>query len=435
MHGHGDPHDRCPCCLSAFPNANAEARALPLRAHEGSRRRVLSGMTERATSLNPHITGMRCIRCGVRHPIGDYFEGCPECLSTGFPASLAPHYGAGFGPFNPRRPEAWLAYPKGPYLGEGRTPLIGLPRLADQVGVCSLFAKYEGANPTGSHKDRMSALVVQRAKEIGAETVAAASSGNAGVSLAAYAAHAGLKCVVVTTPKMNANWRRAVNMHGAELIATATADQRWQLIARMTRTGVWYPATNYLTPPVGSNPFGVDGYRAIAFELFDQCSGGQPTDILVPTSRGDIVWGIAQGYRDLHDAGMISEVPKVHAVEPFPRITRVLDGADIRDCFSGDSALESIGGTTVTFQAMQALKMTASTAVAVDEREVFIDQKALAHNGLYVELSSASALTGLKKLVREGTVSRKARVVLIATSHGFKEEASYDEPLTSVNVA
>jgi threonine synthase len=380
-------------------------------------------------TLNSRISGMSCIRCSTVHPVADYFEGCPRCLLTGFPASVALRYEGSLGTFDKYPHGDWLAYPGGPFLGEGRTPLVALQCLANQIGVGSLHAKYEGANPTGSHKDRMSALVVQRAKEVGASTVAAASSGNAGTSLAAYAAHAGLNCVIVTTPNMSANWRRAVKMHGAELIDIATAEERWQIVARQAKLGKWYPVTNYLTPAVGSSAFGVDGYRAIAFEIFDQCSGAQPTDILVPTSRGDALWGIAQGYCDLLNAGMISELPKVHAVEPFPRLALVMSGTDLRANFPGSSALVSLGGSTVTFQAVKALTMTGGSAAAVDEAHVVRDQIELARAGMYLELSSASALTGLRKLVHDQTISAGARVVLIATSHGYKEDARYEQPL------
>ncbi|WP_245763549.1 threonine synthase [Paraburkholderia diazotrophica] len=328
----------------------------------------------------------------------------------------------------------WLAYSGEPVLGEGETPLVRLPSLEQRIGIACLSAKCEGANPTGSHKDRMSAFVVHRAKEVGLTTVAAASSGNAGVSLAAYAASAGLDCVIVTTPDMSANWRRAAEMHGAQIIATATSDERWRLVAEKTRSGAWYPVTNYLTPPVGSNPFGVDGYRAIAYELFAQSGANQPTDVVVPTARGDIIWGIAQGYADLRKAGLLTVLPKVHAVEPFPRITCVIAGVDMRETFAGTSALVSIGGGTVTFQAMEALKMTGGAAVAVAETQVREDQMELARAGLYLELSSVAALSGLKRLLHAGVVSRAANAVIVATSHGYKEEAHYERPLDTVSL-
>lgn len=380
-------------------------------------------------ALNSNISGLRCIRCASAFPVADYLEGCPHCLATAMPSSLALDYRIFPDPGVPLRVSEWLAYPAGPTLGEGGTPLVGLPRLADELRIASLRAKYEGANPTGSHKDRMSALFIERAKQAGFRTVAIASSGNAGVSLAAYAGAAGIDCVVVTTPKMNANWRRAVEMHGARLVATATVEGRWRLIAEKARAGTWFPATNYLTPAVGSNPFGVDGYRAIAFELLTQWKSAPATDILVPTSRGDVLWGVARGFHDLRLAGFIDEVPRVHAVEPFPRIERALRGEDYRGEFTGASLMTSLGGSTVAFQALDALRLTGGSAVAVDEAAALADQMTLARAGLHLELSSAAGLTGLRELIRRKVVPPGAIAVLVATSHGYKEHALYEAPL------
>ncbi|TKT69558.1 pyridoxal-phosphate dependent enzyme [Aquamicrobium sp. LC103] len=371
---------------------------------------------------------MRCIRCQACFPVADYLEGCPACLASSLPSSLVFDYrlAAAGAPFNARE---WLVYASDPQLGEGDTPLVELPRLASDVGIARLTAKYEGANPTGSHKDRMSALFIQRAKSAGFPTVAIASSGNAGVSLAAYAAAAGIECVVVTTEKMTDNWRRAIEMHGARLIATSTVDDRWHLIAGKARAGEWYPATNYIIPAVGSNPFGVDGYRAIAFEMFLQWQDAPATDVLVPTSRGDVLWGVARGFHDLRQAGYLTDVPRVHAVEPFPRIERVLSGEDYRTLFSGQTLMTSLGGSTVAYQALDALRMAGGSAVAVNEPAVIEDQRRLALEGLYLELSSASALTGLRSLMKRNVIPAGAHAVLIATSHGYKEEPSFTAPI------
>ena len=386
-----------------------------------------------APVLNPNITSLHCIRCDARYPVADYLEGCPACLACSMPASLAFDYRRFAALDLPSKAGEWLAYPGGAMLGEGNTPLIELHGLACEVGIAGLAAKYEGANPTGSHKDRMSALLVQRAKSAGFGTVAIASSGNAGVSLAAYAAAAGLDCVVVTTPKMNGNWRQAVEMHGARLIATSTVDDRWHLIAEKARAGEWYPATNYLIPAVGSNPFGVDGYRAIAVELSLQWGSRPATDVLVPTSRGDVLWGIARGFADLRTAGYLEDVPRVHAVEPFPRIERVLDGEDYRAPFSGESKMTSLGGSTVAFQALDALRMTGGSAVAVQEAEVVEDQRRLGRHGLYLELSSAVGMTGLRALMKRGVVQTEAHAVIVATSHGYKDEPHLTAPIAVIS--
>ncbi|MEX3954267.1 pyridoxal-phosphate dependent enzyme [Paraburkholderia sp. EG287A] len=380
--------------------------------------------------LNPNISGMKCIQCGLVHALDDYFEGCPSCLSAGTPASVAPHYTAFPAELNAGNITDWMAYRGTTGLGEGNTPLSSLPRLAAALGVDALYTKNEFCNPTGSHKDRMGAIVMQRAVDIGATTVAVASSGNAGVSTAAYAARAGIECVVVTTPDISPNWRRAIEMHGAQIIATDDSDDRWALIAQRARQGEWYPVTNSIMPPVSSNPFGVDGYRAIAFELHLQFATHPPTDIIVPTARGDVLWGIAKGYQDLHDSGLVRAIPRVHAVEPFPRIRLAQQGHGmVCSDYSGDTVMESIGGNTVTRQTLLALESTGGLGVAVRDDEIIGDQLALAREGLYLERSSVAALTGLRRLIDHGQIRHDARVVLLATSHGYKEPPEFSDRL------
>jgi threonine synthase len=362
--------------------------------------------------------------------IADYYEGCPACLGQNAPASVAADYGEL--PKSLERIADWQIYPDHPSLGEGNTPLVALEELAQETGVRALYLKNEGANPTGSHKDRMSRFVVQRALEIGASTIAAASSGNAGVSLAAYAAHVKLNCVIVTTPDMNPNWRRAIEMHGASLVVAETPELRWQVLARRVRAGDWYPATNFIIPAVGSNPFGVDGYRSLAFELFLQPDSRLCTDVVVPTSRADLLWGIARGYCDLKRAGLLEKQPRVHAVEPFGRLSRVLAGEDYRSMFAGSSALTSIGGSTVTYQALEAIACCKGSAVVADEKRASQDQVRLARCGLYLELSSAAALTGLRKLVSQGVLRSDATVVLVGTASGFSEYPDFSEPIRPI---
>jgi threonine synthase len=363
-------------------------------------------------------------------PVADYLEGCPACLDQNRPASLAVEYREF--PASLDQLADWQVYSDHVTLGEGNTPLVSLEDLASETGIGSLHLKNEGANPTGSHKDRMSRFVVQRALEAGAPTVAAASSGNAGVSLAAYAAKAGLGCVVVTTSEMNPNWRRAIEMHGATLLATETPERRWQVLADRVRVGDWYPATNFSVPPVGSNPFGVDGYRSIAFEIFHELGTSACTDIIVPTSRADLLWGIARGYRDLQTAGLVEQPPRIHAVEPFGRISKVLAGQDYRGIFPGHSALTSIGGSTVTYQALDAIASCKGTAVVIEDEAAREDQKRLARCGFYLELSSAAALTGLRKLVAQGVITSDAAVVIVGTSNGFSEFQPFAHPIAMV---
>jgi threonine synthase len=295
--------------------------------------------------------------------------------------------------------------------------------MAQALGIDALWLKNEGQNPTGSHKDRMSPFVVARAFDLGIDTVAIASSGNAGTSLAAYAAVVGLKCVVVATKDINPSWEAAIRLHGAELIQVDGSLERWRRIRTEVEAGNWYPATNHQHPPLGSNPYGLQGYKTVAWEILEATEPTRPTVIFVPTSRGDLLWGIWQGMREAHEAGLTRYLPRLIAVEPFPRLSKVLAGADYRGDFPGQAPdMPSITGNTVTYQAMVALRDSKGAAVEADGRQGQVAQRQLARRGFYVERSSAAALSGLQTAIAQGIVSRSDRVVLVLTSHGYKED-------------
>jgi threonine synthase len=264
-------------------------------------------MTRTAPTLNPRLRGFKCIRCEAMHPIGDYAEGCPACARAGYPISVVPVYSAlpavnanapGYGTqkFADRLP-----YSTFHSLGEGNTPLAPLDEVAGTLGLESVTMKLESSNPTGSHKDRMTAQFVARAVAKGAPVVAAASSGNAGASLAAYAAASNLRCVIVTTPNISPAWRRTIEMCGAEMHYVENPLERWAFIRAKVREQGWLSATNMLNPPTGSEPFGVDGYKTIAYELASDPKTSRADAVIVPAARGDLLWGIYAGYKELVD--------------------------------------------------------------------------------------------------------------------------------------
>ena len=376
--------------------------------------------------INPRLTGFQCIRCGHRLPVADHPEGCPVCLAAGRPSSVAATYqdlpdlppvGAGRGM---SRFAARLAYPDFVTLGEGDTPLVALPRLAGALGLDTLRIKLESANPTGSHKDRMSAQFVTRARARGAPAVIAASSGNGGASVAAYAAAAGLACTIVTTVETSPVWRRAIVMTGAHLHVVETSMERWAVVRDKVRNEGYATATNYLDPPVGSDPFAVDAYKTVGYELAEAEDIATVDAILVPTARGDLLWGLHAGLAEAAAARRLARVPQLVAVEPFPRLAAVQAGADVTGHFPGKSALVSINGATATYQSLAALERSGGIAVAIDPAEAIADQRLLAANGLYLELSSVASLTALRELKRRGRTDIRS-AILIGTSHGYKE--------------
>jgi threonine synthase len=389
-------------------------------------------MTKNPYPLNERVEGFSCLRCkrafSLNDTTADLGQGCLSCLAEGFPASLQIDYAAAAKlkvqemASGMRRYASQLPYREFPHLGEGLTPLIRLPSLAKSLGLGQIWLKNEGQNPTGSHKDRMSALVTARAVTLGRKPVVAASSGNAGASLAAYAAAAGLRCAIISTKEINPVWARAIQITGAELILTDTSMARWQLMRQMVEEEGWYPVTNYIDPPVGSNPFGVQGYKTVAYEILEQCGETPPTTILVPTARGDLLWGIWAGLLDAERFGLLPERPRLIAVEPVERLRNVLAGADYRQHFAEEPhGMISISGATATYQSMIALQESKGAAVEVTTEDAVLAQEMLARHGIYVEMSSAASLAGLRLLSNNRQINMGERVVLIATSHGYKE--------------
>jgi len=380
---------------------------------------------------NPDLLGFRPLDGGPDLPVGDWPEGCPRARAAGAPTSLVAIYAPRPRTLPPpgARMQAvagWLPYLHWAGMGEGGTPLVELPAPAP---LGALAVKAEWMNPTGSHKDRMSPLVVARAREIGARGVVCASSGNAGISLSGYAARAGIGCCVVVTPAVPLAARRMLHAFGARVLGAPDGPARWSIAARMAREG-WYPATNHALPAVGSSAWGVDGYRTLAFELAAECPDGLDA-VLVPTARGDTTWGLTAGFAALREHGLWSHAgPRLVAVEPVPRLSAVLAGkARTSDTFPGRTRQASTAGATTTDQALRAVRDTAGTAMVVEDHAAEAAQAELAAcHGIFLELCAAACFAALPRAIEAKLLQEGARVVLIGTSAGARDAAAPEPP-------
>lgn len=366
------------------------------------------------------VNSLVCIRCGTEYRVENYFRGCQHCLDhEGKPSSLTVSYKASNIKNIADIYEGFFPFTSNSILGEGNTPEVFSEVLSNRFGL-NIRTKMEGQNPTGSHKDRMSAFIVKRAKETNFDTVAVASSGNAGMSLATYSAFCGLKCKVIIIKNIHPIWRHAIESTGAELILKNSSMERWDYLMDGTDKGLWFPATNFINPPVGSNPFGVQALKGISFEIIRD-SVELPDHIIVPTSRGDLLWGIYEGFLQAFNNNLIHRIPKLIAVEPFSRISAVMAGRSYTSSFNGDSTeTPSIGGTTVTYQAIKALRNSNGFAEVVPSSEAFNLQREVAEAGFFVEKSSSLVLGALKKLLEKNIIPPQSNVLLLFTSHGYK---------------
>lgn len=372
---------------------------------------------------NPSMIALRCINCERHYPVQDLMTGCPSCADLGTPSSLEVVYrtmpvslqvaSSGY------RWGAWLPYTQGVSLAEGSTPCLNLPRLAQQLGIRRLTAKHEGMNPTGSHKDRMSSQGISRALDIGAPSVVLASSGNAAVSAAAYCAAAGLRCEVATYRDMPEPYVRALHRLGAKRVLFERSMDRWEHVRQKVEQDGAFPLTNYCVPAVGSPVFGVEGYRAVAVECV--ADGYLPDHILIPTSRGDLLWGVYSGLRDLMTAGLIQRMPRLWVVEPFGRLSLVLAGTCLQSEFAGQTAQFSIAGSTVTLQQKLAVQHSGGGAVVVNDRDASKGTSALASQGLWVEQCAGATVFALSTLLQQRQIQPTDHALLLLTAKGDRD--------------
>lgn len=354
---------------------------------------------------NPNMSHYECIQCSQLYSLEeDMFEGCPVCARDHEPSSVKPVY-----------QESWskdnlLPFRQHITMGEGGTPLLPL-----NIEQESVYIKLESQNPTGSHKDRMSAYVVSMARSRKYKGMVIASSGNAGLSVASYAAFAGLPCVLIATPHLNEELAKVIQATGAVIVWTDTSMERWERMKDYVNDG-YFPASNYINPPVGTMPVGVQAYKMIAREIYEDFSGQIPSQVIVPSSRGDLLWGIYEGFQELNQTGKTSSIPQMIAVEPFPRLKRVLEGESYTGWFEGATNLVSINGQTVTRQLDQAVRESRGEAVVIDEKQSRHAQEQLHRSGMHLELSSAAALAAYYQTMNKYSSSS---TVIIGTSSFF----------------
>jgi threonine synthase len=374
----------------------------------------------------------RCIRCSTDYDAAQDYFGCPKCAEEGFAVNLEVVYAERISV----RPRGgvhglWRYADALPLtgedvvtLGEGATALVPCETVGREIGLPNLFAKNESQNPTWSFKDRLGTLALSWARAHGRRGVAVSSSGNAGATAAAYAARAGMPCIVFTTRSFAGPMLRFMRSFGAMVVATPTAPDRWVLNRAVAKEWGFMPVSNLANPPLGSHPVAVEGCKTIAYELVEDLGGEVPDVVIIPAAYGDSTSGIYRGFRDLLEAGVIDRLPRIVAAETYPSLTQALrDGAETPPPVDGSGSLASSVATPQgTFQSLRALRETNGAAVAVTNEEIERARTELREReGLLVEFSSAMPLAAARKLVADGTLSPDDRVVMLITSTGLKD--------------
>ena len=363
---------------------------------------------------------------GAEYPFErlEEFAGNGESLEVRMPENPFPRLRSGrhlaerFREFLPfRSPDLNLS------LGEGNTPLVRAEGpLAEITGIRNLFLKNETQNPTWSFKDRGSLTCVWMARERGEPVLATISTGNMGHSIAAYAARAGMRAIVFVPEFATREKLAAMSIHGALIVRVHAPDysvMKRRILDLAGRMGLRIVS--------GNGPVRAEGYKLTAFEIFEQMGGSVPEYVAVPTSACGHCRGLFKGFRELRQAGLTQDLPKmivVQAANNAPIVTGIERGLDHVVPFSNvQTVAEAIttgnppGGDEIVRKA----KEFGWPAMAVTEEEILDGQRLMARSGYFVEPAAATTLHAVRKLVERGTVAPESSVVLMLTGSGLKD--------------
>ncbi len=380
-----------------------------------------------------NLAGYTCTLCGVRLPYNESMT-CPHCGEKGIldilfdydyikkhlnRASLASdrtnsmwRYAALL-PLEPRD--------FSPFLRVGWTPLYPSNRLGSELGLKALFIKDDGLNPTASLKDRASGVAVAKAIELGYDTVACSSTGNAASSLAGNAARMGLKTVIFVPERAPEGKLAQLLVFGAKVVSVK-GDYRatFELSRAAIEKYGWYNRN------AGINPIMTEGKKTVALEIAEQLDW-EPTDwVAVSVGDGCTVGGVYNGFKDLVELGMIERIPKILGVQSSgccPFVTAAEAGLDLvptEENTIADSI--AVGVPRNPKKALRAIAASNGRWISVTDEDILEAMRLLGRTeGVFGEPAGVAAAAGVVKAAARGVIRADESVTLISTGSGLKD--------------
>ena len=322
-------------------------------------------------------------------------------------------------------------------IQEGGTPLYGCSALGKDIGIKDLWVKYEGANPTGSFKDRGMTVGVSHAVEIGAGIVGCASTGNTSASLAAYAAKAGIKCVVfLPSGKVAAGKLAQAMFFGAKVISVdGSFDDALEVARKLSEDKELYLLNSI-------NPYRPEGQKTVLFEIMDQLAYDVPDRIIMPVGNAGNISAVHKALTELKEIGWIDKVPMLTGIQAEGAMPIAKAFASNKKDFVPEDRPDTIatairiGNPISGRKALKAIYETGGYSTSVTDAEILEAQKLLGRReGLGVEPASAASVAGARKLKEIGIIDRDEKVVCICTGNALKDPdtmiSSSDPPVKS----
>ena len=369
-----------------------------------------------------------CVHCGAAYPQDQIIYTCSRCghlLSVEYDLD---DIEVSRGEWNRRPLSVWRYREILPVSGEpvtlqeGGTPLYHLKKIGKDLGLPELCAKHEGMNPTGSFKDRGMTVGVSMALELGMKSVACASTGNTSASLAAYAAKAGVPCVVLLPAGKVALGKVAqALMHGARVISIrGNFDRALEMVHELCVSHGLYLLNSV-------NPYRLEGQKTIGFEVIDQV-GGVPDRMVLPVGNAGNISAVYKGLKEFEALGFIDRLPMMTGIQAAgsqPVVRAIEQNLNVLIPESNPETVATairIGAPVNAEKALVAIRATGGTAAAVTDEEILAMQKDLARKeGIGVEPASAASVAGVRRLVEQGLIDRDERIVCVVTGHLLKD--------------
>ena len=376
------------------------------------------------------LSSLKCKECGAEYPLDARFV-CEECfgpLEVAYDlegldaAELKRRIQAGsrgiwrysdFLPFEER--------PRDP-LEPGLTPLVRADRLAERLGLGEVWVKNDAANPTHSFKDRVVAVAIAKAKELGYETVACASTGNLANAVAAHAAAAGLESYVFVPSDLEEQKLLATGIYGTRLVGVrGNYDEVNRLCTELAQTRPWAFVN------VNLRPYYAEGSKTVAYEIIEQLGWELPDRIVCPVASGSLFTKIGRGISDWLELDLVEgELPTFCGAQPegcSPVATAFAEGWDICKPQRPDTIAKSlaIGDPADGPYALELARRTDGAIEAVSDEDVRAGIRLLAETtGIFTETAGGVTVGVLAKLAEAGEIGSDERVVVVITGEGLK---------------
>jgi threonine synthase len=314
-------------------------------------------------------------------------------------------------------------------LNEGNTPLIPLPHLSEKLGI-ELYVKTEGANPTGSFKDRGMVMAVAKAKEEGSNTIICASTGNTSAAAAAYAARAKMRCIIVIPDGKIALGKLAqAVMYGAEIFAIqGNFDHALKMVRRLSEIAP-------ITLVNSVNPYRIEGQKTAAFEICEQL--GQAPDVLaIPVGNAGNITAYWKGFKEYHEKHGTG-LPQMRGFEA-EGAAAIVRNQVIENPETIATAIR-IGNPASWEYAVRAVHESNGKMDEVSDEEILEAYRLLAREeGVFAEPASCASIAGVIKQRKSGEIAKGSRVVAVLTGNGLKDptvamEATAIQPIVLPN--